>query len=204
MLVNTLIRELTRKARSFAAASLAALVLLVFAGPAASMQKMADCELDEITAAGFSSFTMEDDVAQVWLDVNAKTYAEIDTFLANGQDGGWDQEWRDFSMGTPEDLLKFEGFVMEARFQDLSSDTDRQLLSLKMGFEKVTGTMEGHFNSFTGTTGDGTFYRNRNDEGPERYEFTGEGSHFFIIFDTQGHDGQTPGVYMDFGNARRN
>lgn len=163
-----------------------------------SMQKASDTAMDAVTGRSFAEFTLENNIATVRLNVHAETWAEVGSFKTHHDDGLWDQNWSDVMLGaSEEDPFRVEGFVIGAEFDDLDRD-DRQLLRLKMGFEKAAGIMEADFTSFTGSSQEGDFYR---DAYEGRYEFTGEGDHFFMILDTAGPHG--PGVYMDFGDAKR-
>lgn len=163
----------------------------------AGMVKMAESEMAEITAAGFSSFTLENNTARMWLNVTAETWSEADQVLANGQDSGWDQNWHGTHMGSDGQYMQMQDFVLEAQFDDIQSGA-RSLQTLRMGFEKVTGTMTADdIKSFSGMLGGQR--RHRDNLGQAEIEF--DGDPFMMVLDT-GSEYEQPGVYMDFGNAR--
>ena len=166
------------------------------APPAYAMEKMAEAEMDEIVAGSFSEFTLEDSTANIRLNINAETFADIDNFQAAHFDEGWDQHWQNVQMGSgtgDEELLRLSGFMFEARFDDLSSE-NRQLVSMKMGFESVSGTISADFESLT-REGD---YSRREQRGSETYHFDDDR----FIMEFYGGDEKPHGVYMDFGDAQ--
>ena len=198
--MNPKTRQMTKRYQFLALALLAGAAWAVFAAtPAAAMQKMAEAEMDEIVAGSFSEFTLEDSTASIRLNINAEAFAEIDEFRAgyfdDGTGEGWDQHWLDVMMGTgteTEELFRLSGFMFEARFDDLESE-NRQLVSMKMGFESVSGDISADFQSLTREG-----YSRRQQRGEETYRFDDDR----FIMEFYGGDEKHPGVYMDFGDAQ--
>lgn len=184
---------------------------LLFASSAIAMQELAEEEMAEITAGSFATFTMEEIAvdrhrATVGLNIRAETYAEIGSFKANYRaEAGmpdWDQDWQNVVLGTSvSDPLKLEGFILQAEFQDLASDANRELLRLTIGFDKVNGALSADsFSSFTGSYDTAPAAYRQDLGGPGAFTFTDDRIH--MTFDTNGHSG--PGVYIDFGGAQYN
>jgi len=180
-----------------------ALLSFFYAGPVAvqaadtSMKKADDSDLDAVAAQSFADFTLENDIASAQLNINADMYADVGAFQAHQDNGQWDQDWSALTIGTgEEDPFQLEGFILEAEFDDLDKD-GRQLLRLTMGFESATGIMDGDFDSISGYDETGAF---RRDQFGGHYEF--DGDPFLMHIETEGPEGH-PGIYMDFGGARR-
>lgn len=181
------------------------------------MQPLADAEMDAITASGFSSVTVENDIAKVWLNIHVETHAHIDSFKANYSNGEWDQEWYDVFLGAYDDPdtpdtdnpLKLQGFILEAAFDDIEK-SDMRLLSLKMGFDNVEGQISAvgpdGFVSFTGFSENPREAFYRENRGAGTFTFGGgPDDYIHVIFDARGYDttdpSYRPGIYMDFGGA---
>lgn len=192
--------------------------LFLVPGQAFAMQPLAEEEMAEITGqAGFSEFTVDATTARMFLNISVETNAYIDEFKANYDpvNAAWDQEWQGVYLGEydlagePVNPLILDGFIMEAEFDDITAASKR-LLSLKMGFENVSGEISAaDFASFTGYS-DATragYYRASRGAGT----FTFDNDRIHMIFDARGLDENgdfsgvyPPGIYFDFGNAEFN
>lgn len=163
---------------------------------AGGMQEMSEAEMAEVSAGSFSEFSIENDQARLWLNVNAETWAEVDRIQASQHSDAWDQNWHNTQLGADGDYLQMQGFVLEAQFDDINSDS-RQLQTLRMGFEEVSGTMQVEdMQSFSGRVGGSRYYRS--DMGQS--EITFDKDKMMMIMDT-GEEYDQPGMYMDFGDA---
>lgn len=201
--MNPKSRQMKKRCPVLALALLIGAAWAVFTvAPAAAMERMAEAEMDEIVAGSFSAFTLVDSTASIRLNINAETFAEIDEFRAgyfdDGTGEGWDQHWLDVMMGTgtgDEERFRLSGFLFEARFDDLESE-NRQLVSMKIGFETVSGDLSADFQSLTREG-----YSRRQQRGDETYRF--DDDRFIMEFyGGDGGDAKHPGVYMDFGDAQ--
>jgi len=123
-----------------------------------SMVQMSDEELSEVTAAGFSSFTLTGGVARAFFNIEARTFAEIDSLKMgyyqtdplNPATLGWDQDWTGVSLGSATEDLILRGVYIEASFSSIDDDAARQLESLRVGTPSMTGPIRATFNSFSG------------------------------------------------------
>ncbi len=121
-----------------------------------SMVRMSDDELSEVTAAGFSSFTLEDGVARAYLNIEAKTFAEIDSLKMGYYNDGWDEDWTNVSLGSSTEDLTCKGIYIEAGFSNIDSPSGRTLNYLRVGTPEMTGPITADFNSFSGRIEDGS------------------------------------------------
>ena len=92
------------------------LIMLFPAASSAGMAVLADRELSDVVACGFSCFTLVDGVARADLGIKVSTYTEIDSLkLGHYHDGtatGWDEDWTNVQIGTPsQDLLTFGLYI---------------------------------------------------------------------------------------------
>ncbi|WDP92818.1 MAG: hypothetical protein HUN04_25085 [Desulfobacter sp.] len=134
-------------------------LMVALSSPAlAEMKIMADSELSEVTAAGFSKFTLTRgalDEARLDLNLNVSTYTTMDAMQMgnwdNGSGQGWDQNWQNVSLGDLGSDLVLKDFVLEAKFTDIDNPSGRTLQSITMGFNNVTGTISTTIGTFTGT-----------------------------------------------------
>lgn len=124
----------------------------------AEMAVMPDCELAKVTAAGFSKFTLTRgalDQARLDLNLNVSTYTTVDAmqlgYWDNGSGQGWDQNWQNLSLGDIGKDLVLKEFVLQANFTDIDTPSSRNLQSITMGFNNVTGTISTDIGTFTGT-----------------------------------------------------
>ncbi len=126
-----------------------------------SMVQMSDEDLSGVTAAGFSSFTLENGVARAYFNIEASTFTEIDSLkmgyysddpLVNprGLPLGWDQDWQGVSLGSSTEDLYCKGLFIEASFSNISDPASRTLDSLKIGTPSMTGPISANFVSFSG------------------------------------------------------
>ncbi len=119
-----------------------------------SMVQMNDNELSDVTAAGFSSFTMTDNVTRAYLNIQAQTFTQIDSlkmgYYNNGTSLGWDEAWTNVSLGSPTQDLVCNGVYIEANFTNITDNTARTLNSLRVGSPSMTGPISADFNSFSG------------------------------------------------------
>lgn len=125
-----------------------------------SMVQMNDDELSEVTAAGFSSFTLQDGVTKAYFNIEAKTFTEIQSlkmgYYHNGASLGWDEDWTNVSLGSATEDLYCKGIFIEAKFSNIANAATRTLDSIKIGTPAMTGPITATFNSFSGRIEDGT------------------------------------------------
>lgn len=125
-----------------------------------SMVKMSDDELSEVTAAGFSSFTLQDNVTKAYFNVDTATFTEINSmkmgYYNDGTTTAWDEDWTQVSLGSPTESLKCKGIYIEASFSSITSSTARTLNSIKVGTPAMTGPITATFNSFSGRVENGS------------------------------------------------
>ncbi|MCB2149464.1 MAG: hypothetical protein KQI81_23490 [Deltaproteobacteria bacterium] len=163
------------------------------------MSAMTDNELSQITGHGFSEFSLTNvdglDIARISLNMQASTWAEMDSmkmgYWDNGSGMGWDQNWTGVSMGSETTDMILSNFVIQTEFVNVNDAATRQLKSITIGYENVTGTLSGNFASLSRTTGAA-----RTDEGAATYVFNGDP--FLLHINVEGDN---PGVWLDFGNA---
>jgi hypothetical protein len=125
-----------------------------------SMVQMNDDELSSVTAAGFSSFTLQDNVVKAQFNIDASTFTEIQSikmgYYNDGTNGlGWDQDWTTASFGLATEDLRCKGLYIEAKFSNITDAATRTLDSLKVGTPAMTGPIRATFNSFSGRIEDG-------------------------------------------------
>jgi hypothetical protein len=127
-----------------------------------SMVQMDDNELSEVTAAGFSSFTLQDNVTKAYFNVETSTFTEIASLKMGyytdpvTNKTGWDEDWTNVSMGTASEDLVCKGIYLEAKFSNIANATTRTLDSFTIGTPSLTGPIKATFNSFSGRIEDGT------------------------------------------------
>ena len=133
----------------------------------AGMQEMADAELSDVYAAGYTTFSWRtmggEDIARLDLDVEARMYADIGSlktgYYNNGSTTAWDQDWTGVQLGTAVNDLVAKGLFVEMGFDTatINNPTARTLNYVKIGTPNMQGDISGTFNSFSGTiTGAGT------------------------------------------------
>ena len=115
-----------------------------------SMVQMDDNELSDVTAAGFSSFTLQDGVTRAYLNIEAQTFTQIDSLKMGYYNSGWDEDWTNVSLGSSTQDLVCKGLYIEANFTNITDGTARTLDSLKVGTPSMTGPISADFNSFSG------------------------------------------------------
>lgn len=125
-----------------------------------SMVQMNDDELSDVTAAGFSSFTLQDNVTKAYFNIEARTFTEIQSlkmgYYNNGTTTGWDEDWTNVSLGSATEDLVCKGLYIEAKFSNIADAATRTLDSIKIGTPSMTGPISATFNSFSGRIEDGT------------------------------------------------
>jgi hypothetical protein len=132
------------------------LVLCLFCSPVhAWMWEVGDEALAEITGEGYSSFTLENNVARAYFNITAATYTEIDSlkmgYYNNGVTGlGWDENWEGVSLGSPTESLVCKGLYIEAGFSNMADPATRQLDFVRVGTPSMTGPISANFISFSG------------------------------------------------------
>lgn len=132
------------------------LVLCLFCSPVhAWMWEVGDEALAEITGEGYSSFTLENNVARAYFNITAATYTEIDSlkmgYYNNGITGlGWDENWEGVSLGSPTESLVCKGLYIEAGFSNMADPATRQLDFVRVGTPSMTGPISANFISFSG------------------------------------------------------
>ena len=137
-------------AHSLIIAGLCVLISLMATTSFAAKTEMGEEELQQVTGAGFSSFTLTDGVARASFNIVARTYTELDSLKMGYYDGGWDQDWTNVSFGTLDTDLVIRGFYIEASFSNIADPANRVLNSIKLGTPSMTGTISAEFNSFSG------------------------------------------------------
>lgn len=171
-------------------ALLAALLIAAFAAQAPAMEPLTESELDEVKAAGFSSFQWEGETARAEFDIEASTWAEIDKFHA-GPDPDGDQVWTDVELGSKGNDLHLSDFVFEARFENRDDMENRELRGLKIGFEDVSGQISANFEALSR---EGSSHRDS--PGQTTYDFNNDKLIFHL-----NTEGSNPGIWVDFGDA---
>lgn len=115
-----------------------------------SMVQMNDNELSDVTAAGFSTFSIQDGVTRAYLNIQAATFTQIDSLKMGYYNNGWDEDWTNVSLGSPTQDLVLKGLYIQANFTNITDDTARTLTSLMVGTPSMTGPISATFNSFSG------------------------------------------------------
>ena len=131
----------------------------------AGMQEMADAELSDVYAAGYTTFSWRtmggEDIARLDLDVEARMYANIGSlktgYYNNGSTTAWDQDWTGVQLGTAVSDLVAKGLFVEMGFDTatINNHNARTLNYVKIGTPNMQGDISGTFNSFSGTIGAG-------------------------------------------------
>jgi hypothetical protein len=176
--------------------------VVLFLSPATGVCQMAalsDAELAGITGNGFTDFSLTHvdglDVARIDLNMQTATYATMDSMKMgnwdNGSGTGWDQNWLGVSMGTESTDMVLNDFVLQAEFTNIDDSTARELKSITIGYQSVTGTLSANFSSISLMPG-----TSRTDEGQATYVF--DGDPFLLHINV---DGVNQGVWLDFGDA---
>ena len=129
----------------------------------AGMQEMADAELSDVYAAGYTTFSWRtmggEDIARLDLDVEARMYADIGSlktgYYNNGSTTAWDQDWTGVQLGTAVSDLVAKGLFVEMGFDTatINSPSGRTLNYVKIGTPNMQGDISGTFSSFSGTIG---------------------------------------------------
>jgi len=166
-----------------------------------SMVQMTDEELSEVTATGFSSFSVEDNIIKAYFNIQTSTYTEIESlkmgYYDNGSGLGWDQDWEGVSLGSPTQDLVCNGLYIEAKFSSLA-DPDRTLDYLRVGTSSMTGSISASFNSFSGYV-DSVSY-SRQSLGDNTIT-CGDQCQFYLQLALNPPTGQPQGWYVYFSNA---
>jgi len=125
-----------------------------------SMVKLTDEELSNVTGAGFSQFSITDNVTKAYFNIEAATFTEINSlkmgYYHDGTSTGWDQDWTSVSLGSPTESLMCKGVYIEAGFSNISNSATRTLTRIKVGTPSMTGPISATFNSFSGRIEDRT------------------------------------------------
>lgn len=119
------------------------------------MWEVGDEELAEVTGAGFSSFTLQNEVAKAYFNINASTFTEINSLKMGYYDDGitglgWDQNWQGVSLGSADTSLICKGLYIEAKFSNMTDPANRRLDHIKLGTPDMTGPISANFVSFSG------------------------------------------------------
>lgn len=128
---------------------------LVCSSSHAWMWEVSDETLAEITGEGFSSFTLENQVARAYFNIVTTTYTEIDSLKMGYYDDGitgygWDENWEGVSLGSPTENLVCKGLYIEAGFSNMTDPANRQLNFVRVGTPSMTGPISANFISFSG------------------------------------------------------
>ncbi|MFZ3209547.1 MAG: hypothetical protein WA140_12070 [Geobacteraceae bacterium] len=188
--------------RGFIALLFAAIIFFVSSSVSfAGMGLLTDAELSEVTAQGFSSFTMVNGVAEAdFTGISAATYTEIDSlkmgYWDNGAGIGWDQNWATVKLGdgVPANDLKFNGFYFKAVFDPatVNDPAARQLQSVTIGSKDVTGLLSADFQSLSRIGG----VARDTSIGAKTYQFTN--TDFSISIELTGAH---KGIWINMGTA---
>ncbi len=118
------------------------------------MWEVGDEELAEVTGEGYSSFTLENEVARAYFNITTSTYTEIDSlkmgYYDNGSGIGWDENWEGVSLGSASESLVCKGVYIEAGFSNMTDPATRQLNFVRVGTPSMTGPISANFISFSG------------------------------------------------------
>jgi hypothetical protein len=118
------------------------------------MWEMADEELAEVTGEGFSSFTLENEIARAYFNITASTFTEIESlkmgYYDDGASYGWDEDWVDVSLGSSSEDLVCQGLYIETGFSNIADSATRTLNYIKAGTPSMTGPISANFISFSG------------------------------------------------------
>jgi len=174
-------------------------LLALPAGGYSQMSVMNDVELSHITGHGFTDFSLTTanglDVARINLNMQAATYATMDSMKIGhwdaGSGTGWDQDWLGVSMGSESTDMILNDFILQAEFTNIDDPAARELKSLTIGYQSVTGELSGNFSSISLLPG-----ASRANEGQATYVF--DGDPFLLHINV---DGVNQGVWLDFGSA---
>jgi hypothetical protein len=132
------------------------LLLLCSRNATAQLKSMDDDQLKASTAqAGMVTFTMDNNTAQLFLDIHIETYATINTFSAgyhylNPTDTakGWDVQWNNVVLGNSADNpLTIDGLMLIADFDSTDSS---KLKRVVFGSNYLNGTITANMLSYTG------------------------------------------------------
>ena len=164
------------------------------------MAAMTDDELSEITGHGFTDFSLTTanglDIARIDMNLQAATYATIDSlklgYWDNGSGVGWDQNWLGVSLGTNAEDLVLTNFFLQAEFININDAANRQLKTIEVGFQQVYGTISADFASLSQGAA------SREAAGVATYTFNGDPFVLRISVDSA-----NPGISFDFGGAVR-
>jgi hypothetical protein len=131
-----------------------AMLIILLSLPVHAFTLMTDEELSQVTGTGFSSFTLENDVAKASFNIEARTFTEIQSlkmgYYNDGTSLGWDEDWTNVSLGSATEDLVCKGLYIEAKFTNLSDPATRTLDYIKVGTPSMTGPISATFNSFSG------------------------------------------------------
>ena len=149
----------------------------------AELRAMNDEEMTEIYATGFSSFNITSDgtidTARAWFNIQAYTFTEIDSLKLgyhsnydykdpNPTTSTWDEDWTNVQIGKiessaandndgffdPTEDFYANGFYFEVDFENIDDPGNRELKSVRFGFDYIEGDIKANFNSFSGTIND--------------------------------------------------
>lgn len=178
-------------------------VLCLMSSPVQAFTEMTDEELSQVTGTGFSSFTLQNDVARAYFNIQASTFTEIQSLKMGYTNGGWDQDWTKVSLGSSTQDLVCKGFYIEAKFSNISDASTRTLDYLKVGTPAMTGPITANFNSFSGHIGNGTatggadYYR----ANLSRSTITSNNDEFYLQLNRTGAQTGYAGWWVFFKNA---
>jgi len=187
--------------RSAAFSAVMVLLLAVGTTPAmADLKEMSDTELADITGHGFSQFTHSGDILRADFAVMASTYTEIASlkmgYWDNGTGQGWDQNWTGVQLGSAAQDIVLRGFYIEAAFDNLSDPANRQLKSLFIGFNHVSGDLKARFESLSQIAANGGADNARADLGDRTFRFNDTELRFSLEL-----EGDHKGIWVRFGEG---
>ncbi len=181
----------------------------------AQMEAMTDAEMSEIYAEGFSKFTINGGTTKAWFNIRTYSYITIDSLKLGYHDEydykdpdgsfGWDENWENVlfgqSVNDPSGDFQTEGAFLEAEFTNIDDPPNRELKSITLGAEKVTGDLSANFISFSGTiddSADGTPEYNGHRLNLGSKTITATDSKFTISLNLDGYD---KGYWVTFDQA---
>ncbi len=121
-------------------------------GYGCSMAMLDDSEMADVYATGFSRFDLDTTtgLARVYLNIDTRSFVEVDSLKMGYYNAGWDQDWTNVSIGASGSLLECKGLTIEASFDNITDPATRTLKSIKVGTPSMTGPISAVFNSFSG------------------------------------------------------
>ena len=171
----------------------------------AGMHELCDREMAEIYAHGFSTFTLNGDIATInFSGITLSTWTEIQSMKMGYYLKGttaWDNDWTNVSLGTSSTDLVAQGLYIKVGFSgDITNPATRQLEYVQIGTTSLTGPISANFNSFSGTLDNGVTNINRTNLGAAT--ITSNGGGFCLSLSRIGVGSQM-GYSFNWGSATK-